>query len=723
MSDLLKCLREGLSGTFCTSGVLHHSSLTTLDETLRKAWSSAQAEEWRELLENCSQCPDIWPDGVQFRPDMLPAIHLLDPLLCIALMLQDPSLVGSDGERLDWACQPLTVAISGEGNTAPLYTNTWAINGETTAVPPGEPMAVHAIRGTNTSEFLTTAAQTAIQDGMDGIVAVALSYDKTTVSAKRNAYPLLLKIVNWVDKTGQKPAAFELIGMLSTYVHEDCVANMTQTQLKAVRSARVIQTINTVLRRFEHFNNDGCVFFVGPYPLRLRPVVTFVTVDVPDAHVFCGTVASWHHACLAHAESAANTGLAASASAFCEGACTPRSAHHYQAAYAREDDIYGVDHSRRVVSLTPAVLGVHSSLSTLYHNVGARVGADPMHQLLHGLVKGLFENIVLTAIFYSSSSSSTANSQSENDVDDESDFDAFVNLAWCFEGMDNVDESAGSAALPSSATGKRLPENCDDENHHKRRRTMTVEMQEALESQARLDEFEEFYQYSAHRSAPLSAAACLRTFDSRAAVAFSKGQHGGLRSFRALSKSLSTCSGLQARDYAIIVSGLCSIVGFNGEVIQNAEAERLVQLVIAQALHILALAYHPPLGAHTTRHLAALAAHVDALITTWREAFPAAVYISSSKVKRAKCYPVDTSKMHSLRHLVFHIVTKGRVQEQDTAPAEHYHTYVKKYFQHTQRRFDTDCAMSQILTVGTTRMIARRVLQVRKPRVEHHNLL
>lgn len=66
--------------------------------------------------------------------------------------------------------------------------------------------------------------------------------------------------------------------------------------------------------------------------------------------------------------------------------------------------------------------------------------------------------------------------------------------------------------------------------------------------------------------------------------------------------------------------------------------------------------------------------------------------------------------MHGLIHLVFNIVSKGRVQDQDTAPGEQYHTHIKQIFQFTQRQFDADKTMAQMLKVGFERMIGRRVL-------------
>lgn len=79
------------------------------------------------------------------------------------------------------------------------------------------------------------------------------------------------------------------------------------------------------------------------------------------------------------------------------------------------------------------------------------------------------------------------------------------------------------------------------------------------------------------RKAPQPVVKVLAEFDRRARCCFGKTQFSGMSTVRALCKKLTDCSGLQARDYGIIATGLAAIVGFDGAIISDEESEKLTQ--------------------------------------------------------------------------------------------------------------------------------------------------
>lgn len=757
---------------------LPHESTRGYQQFLQKMWTSLQADSWVSLVEAGAHVPDEWiPSGLRndWKPHFCPAIHVTDPILLLSLLVMQHNLVfdATARQMLDVRCRQTVIQIPPTENGCywALRNNSWNLDAELADSVAGTTDLVRGrvIGPASTADFAICAADKAIEDGMDGVILIGISYDKTMATSKRSVYPCLIHLLNFVDSRAQAAQSLAICGMLTTTLHDDVVELAGQSELQHLQYARVVQSIDMVINRIEAFYDSGCVFQIGfgqAHVMRLRPVVAFVTIDSPDAHIFCGTLATWHYACLSHSSRAkASDSNVNRIQKMCVeptnwtdswSKCEIRSPDLYRAVYAACNAPASVGSntitmmqqlqqrtgihcsSRRAVQLTATAMGLRGEESSLKTCIGARVGADPLHQILHGIVKALFENTIVL-VFYScvlTQSQETRNGYSIVETSEGTHQDESTALFALLE--EAVQTQAGIPDASGCDLGGRTEvSGANHVNLWKRKRVEVVDsastasecgrsgrakkptlaLREAVECAAFADDATfaaNSRRYTTSHEAissqqcfrcKASAAKSLQEFDRRARVAFKHIQLGGQSRMRSLLKKLSSCSNLQARDYSIILTGLPSIIGFNGKVIFHQLLEILLQLLIAQLIHIISLSYEPVFGGHTSRHLIALAKHIRWFKLVWNVLFPMNVLVQSATGRRVRFYSTDTLKMHGLVHIPFHIVSKGRLKDHDTNATEAKNAYAKAIFKSTSRSMNEDVLRQQMLDKAAVRLL------------------
>lgn len=119
-------------------------------------------------------------------------------------------------------------------------------------------------------------------------------------------------------------------------------------------------------------------------------------------------------------------------------------------------------------------------------------------------------------------------------------------------------------------------------------------------------------------------------------------------------------------------------------------------------------------GATTQFHFSAIARFADEVQWLWPIAFPPHVEgLRDSRLKRSSFYKLETSsKLHALKHILFHLLTKGPLHHQCTGPFESNNAAVKKSFVFgTQRSLDDSKTLQQLLVrVETERLVRLHVL-------------
>lgn len=116
-------------------------------------------------------------------------------------------------------------------------------------------------------------------------------------------------------------------------------------------------------------------------------------------------------------------------------------------------------------------------------------------------------------------------------------------------------------------------------------------------------------------------------------------------------------------------------------------------------------------GATTAFHMAAVAEFADEVQWLWPVVFPPEVDgLKVAPSKRSKFYSLDTSsKLHSLKHILFHILTKGPLHQQSTGPFESNNAAIKKKFAFGTQRDDSKTLKQLLLRAETERLLSTHV--------------
>lgn len=132
-------------------------------------------------------------------------------------------------------------------------------------------------------------------------------------------------------------------------------------------------------------------------------------------------------------------------------------------------------------------------------------------------------------------------------------------------------------------------------------------------------------------------------------------------------------------------------------------------------LHLFNSCFAKALGAVTLTHLACANSFTENIHELWPIVFPQDAKMSCQSIsKRTQFYSIDTIKMHSLKHILFHLITKGNLQNQSTAPHEHYNVIVKERYKHgSQRHYNSTKTAEQILARCSAERTIRCQLLVR----------
>lgn len=394
----------------------------------------------------CEWAPNVDLSNVQWRREFTPKLHILDPMLVLSMMLIDSNLVGPNGEEFRAVCQNEQLTVKHDECLDYLFSNTWGLDAEKDSIEETDALnsfSAHFISSADTASFLVEPSKQALEDGLDGIVAIVLSFDKTMVTAKRTAYPLLMRIANIRGRSAMQSNAFELIGMLSSELHPQLAQYLTKEQQRSIQQALTVRALNLVFARIEQFSRLGALFQIGTNSsnrLQLRPVFVFSTVDTPDAHVFCNTVQSWHPSCLAHSRSAAvDQQTVAATCLFEEEDCTVRLPHHYSQTYKKAMNssagsfrnsrkLFGIHPSQRAARITSKLVGMEASCPPMLLSPGTRIGADIMHQVLDGALKGLFENVILSVVRCHAMSKEEGPAESDEVISITDDFTSMLGI-------------------------------------------------------------------------------------------------------------------------------------------------------------------------------------------------------------------------------------------------------------------------------------------------------
>lgn len=273
----------------------------------------------------------------------MPKLQLHDPieLLC--------NIAAQNLGTLDWQCAGYKVALSADSPLAfAAQYSSWNVDAENEKDVKqffkrvrrqnrsqnedflAATQAHDAIASASHAEFLRLAAQQAQQDGLNGVLGICISFDKTAATAQRSVYPIHIRIVNIRDAASQK--AIELLGFFYTKFYAADLEHLSPTEQKPLLQAHLTHTLNTVLERIAQTYREGVMIPLANSSqacIRLRPVIVYFSVDTPDAHTLCGTVKTWCAHCLHH-ESRADLSARGQQA-------TAQAAAHYVAGIATEE--------------------------------------------------------------------------------------------------------------------------------------------------------------------------------------------------------------------------------------------------------------------------------------------------------------------------------------------------------------------------------------------------
>lgn len=338
--DELLCLLTQTGPWNCPPALMvtRHASIRSVWGAISTASCESALPAWTAMLQNQTQ------DFVQHLPphmlryaNSVEFAHVIDPVVLACDIATNPTVCGTNACNIDFECRQLSFQLS---NASPfvfaVHNSTWNVDAETAAFQDevarwdGVDQALNVctgISGASSGTFLREAADQAKRDGLDGIIAFAISFDKTCATRQRSIYPLQLRILNACGRVSSSSAATELLGLFRTELN---CSSIPEEDLDMLYRAHISAGLNLILKRLSQVFERGVQLRFAAISKRVRLCIGFVCVDLPDAHVLCGTVQSWGHACLAHRESAKAT----TKKYFKHRTCKARTVTAYKEAYA-----------------------------------------------------------------------------------------------------------------------------------------------------------------------------------------------------------------------------------------------------------------------------------------------------------------------------------------------------------------------------------------------------